>query len=163
MKYHTDSGFNRGKDCVRHVIIRYVRGTNRHVVGRGAWRNSRADVTPLMLGSVFPWAEMGFSPHQHCQPRSTAWRDAHPHPLMLSIPPTCFKDTDLDFAITINGQKRRWKETGTCLIINANSTKLFFSLSFPLKTYTHTGNQSVCRMNSQAIATAMPWDLRDLG
>lgn len=80
-----------------------------------------------------------------------------------AVPHTCFKDTDLDFANTINGQESLWKATGTCLIINANSTKLFFSLSFPLKTHTHTGNQSVCRMNSQAIATAVPWDLRDLG
>lgn len=56
------------------------------------------------------------------------------------------------------GRKER-RETGIRLIKNAHSTKLFFSLSLPLKTHTHTGNQSVCRMNSQAIATAMPWDL----
>lgn len=35
----------------------------------------------------------------------------------------------------------------------------FSLVSLFLKTHTHTGNQSVCRMNSQAIATAMPWDL----
>lgn len=100
---------------------------------------------------------MAFSTHQHYQSRFRAGRDPS---LLFSSPHTCLEGTDLDFAITINGRKRLFERR---LIINANSTKLFFSVSFPLKTHTHTGNQSACRMNSQAIATAMPWDLRDLG
>lgn len=69
------------------------------------------NIFPMDLDVLFYTSRL--SVQTHCLKR----------PPLLGIPHICFKGTNLDFVITINGQ-RLLRETGSYLIINAINTKL---------------------------------------